>query len=149
MTVRSRARQPTDFARPAVARVFDHLLGGSDNCADRLLQAAPGAGRPETGRPRRAGAAVCAVVLALLHTAAGYLAFLAYAAGIASPWERDAAAHSGFAAVLALMVVLVSAPLTWASVRTGRLRGWWYALPAVLAAAALLRLTLLAPEQHL
>jgi hypothetical protein len=101
------------------------------------------------GASSRVGTAVCAVVLALLHTVAGYLAFLAYAAGTASPWERDAAAHSGFAAVLALMVVLVSAPLTRVSVRTGRLRGWWYALPAVLAAAALLRLTLLAPEQHL
>jgi hypothetical protein len=42
MTVRSQARKPTDFTRPAVARVFDHLLGGSDNyAADRLLQAAP------------------------------------------------------------------------------------------------------------
>ncbi|MGK5497248.1 hypothetical protein [Streptomyces sp. URMC 125] len=100
------------------------------------------------GAPGRAGAAVCAVVLTFLHTVAGYLVLLAYAAGTANPWERDAAAHSGFAAGAALVAVLVSAPLTWASVRTGRLRGWWYALPALLAAAALLRLTLLAPGQR-
>jgi cytochrome bd-type quinol oxidase subunit 2 len=91
---------------------------------------------------------VCAVALTLLHTAAGYLVLLAYAAGTASPWERDAAAHSGFAAGAALAVVLVSAPLTRVFVRAGWLRGWWYALPAVLAAAALLRLTLLVPEQR-
>ncbi|MFH0246055.1 SAM-dependent methyltransferase [Streptomyces sp. HK10] len=40
-------RQPNDFARPSVARVFDHLLGGSDNyaadraLAQRLAQIAP------------------------------------------------------------------------------------------------------------
>jgi cytochrome bd-type quinol oxidase subunit 2 len=88
---------------------------------------------------------VCAVALTLLHTVAGYLVLLAYTAGTASPWERDAAAHSGFAAGTALVVVLVSALLTWAFVRAGWLRGWWYALPALLAAAALLRLTVLAP----
>jgi cytochrome bd-type quinol oxidase subunit 2 len=88
---------------------------------------------------------VCAVVLAFPHTVAGYLVLLAYTAGTADPWERDAAAHSGFAAGTALLVVLVSALLTWAFVRAGWLRGWWYALPAVLAAAALLRLTVLAP----
>jgi hypothetical protein len=40
-------RQPNDFAQPHVARVFDHLLGGSDNyaadraLAERLVQITP------------------------------------------------------------------------------------------------------------
>ncbi|MFG2353472.1 hypothetical protein [Streptomyces sp. NPDC048521] len=43
-----------------------------------------------------------------------------------------------FCAVLAL--------LTWVSVKPEWLRRWWYAAPAVLALAALLRLTVLAPS---
>ncbi|WP_344629769.1 hypothetical protein [Streptomyces glaucosporus] len=65
--------------------------------------------------------------------------------GVADPWERDAAIHSGIASSLALIVSAVAALLTRMFIRAGRLRRWWYVLPALTAAAALLRLTVLAP----
>jgi len=111
------------------------------------------AGRPSRAQGRRsrsllgrAATAVCAVVLVLLHAVAGYLLFVAYMSGVADPWERDAVIHSGIAAGLALVIAAVSTLLTWAFVKARRLCGWWYVLPAVLAVAALLRLTVLAPE---
>ncbi|MFH0246111.1 hypothetical protein ACGRHY_27680 [Streptomyces sp. HK10] len=94
---------------------------------------------------RRIDAVLSAAVLMLLHLVAVYLVALAYAAGHASPWERDVVAHSGVPAGLALMAAATSALLTWSGVR-GRLpRRGWYALPVALA-AALLRLALLAPD---
>ncbi|MFH0246314.1 hypothetical protein ACGRHY_30210 [Streptomyces sp. HK10] len=95
---------------------------------------------------RRIGAALSAAVLVLLHLVAVYLVALAYAAGHASPWERDAAAHSSVPAGLTLVAAATSALLTWSGVKSRRLRRGWYALPVALAAAALLRLTLLAPD---
>ncbi|MTE17609.1 hypothetical protein F0L17_00345 [Streptomyces sp. TRM43335] len=88
---------------------------------------------------------VCAVVLTLTHAVAGYLLFLAYLAGVAAPWEQDATAHSGFAAGLALAITVVTALLTWVFVKAIWLRSWWFALPALLGLAALLRLTVLTP----
>ncbi|MCG3041184.1 hypothetical protein L7D48_11535 [Streptomyces sp. S1A] len=76
---------------------------------------------------------------------AGYLVFLAYMSGTANPWEPDAAAHSGFTAGPALLVTGVCALPARGFVRAGHLCRRWYALPAFLGLAALLRPTVLAP----
>lgn len=105
--------------------------------------------RPPAADRRRPGnwfgTVTSAAVLVLLHLAAVYLPVLAYAAGRFDPWERDVAAYSGIPAGLALVATTVSVLLTWAGVGVRWLRRWWYAPPAVLATAAFLRLTLLAP----
>ncbi|MEU1460210.1 hypothetical protein ABZ467_05890 [Streptomyces sp. NPDC005727] len=75
-----------------------------------------------------------------------YVGFLAYMAEPAGPWDSETAAHSNFAAGLALGLSFVTALLTWVFVKAYWLRSWWYALPAALATAALLRLSLLAPS---
>ncbi|WP_030721168.1 hypothetical protein [Streptomyces sp. NRRL F-2580] len=101
-------------------------------------------------RPRSAphpiGAAVCAVVLTVGSVATGYLLLLAYAAEPAGPWDSESVAHSNFAAGLALALAVVIALLTWVFVKAEWLRRWWFTLPALLALAAVLRLTLLVPE---
>ncbi|MEU2450738.1 hypothetical protein ABZ605_11825 [Streptomyces sp. NPDC012765] len=101
-------------------------------------------------RPRRAshpiGAAVCAVVLTVGSVATGYFLLLAYAAEPAGPWDSESVAHSNFAAGLALAFAAGIALLTWVFVKAEWLRRWWFTLPALLALAAVLRLTLLMPE---
>ncbi|MCP9962615.1 hypothetical protein LUX05_16790 [Streptomyces somaliensis] len=75
-----------------------------------------------------------------------YLVLLAYLAEPAGPWDGESVAHAQFASGLALVLSVVTALLTWVSVKAGWLRRGWYAVPALLGAAALLRLTLFAPE---
>ncbi|MFE6909582.1 hypothetical protein [Streptomyces erythrochromogenes] len=99
------------------------------------------------GASRRAGAVVCAVLLTLLNLAAGYLVLLAHTAQPAGPWDSETAAHSDIAAGLALALTAVTTLLTWVSLKAEWLRHrGWFALPALLALAAFLRLTLLAPD---
>jgi hypothetical protein len=62
------------------------------------------------------------------------------------PWDKQAVTNSGVAASVGLAFSGVVALLTWLFIKAKWLRKWWYAVPAVLAVAALLRLTLLAPE---
>lgn len=92
------------------------------------------------------GAAVCTLFLTLGILATGYLLLLAYAAEPAGPWDSESVAHSNFAAGLALAFSAVIALLTWVFVKAEWLRRWWFTLPALLAFAAVLRLTLLVPE---
>ncbi|WP_329106814.1 hypothetical protein [Streptomyces sp. NBC_01439] len=92
------------------------------------------------------GAVVCAILLTLGGLASGYFLLLAYAAEPAGPWDSEGVAHSHFAAGLALALAAVIALLTWVFVKAEWLRRWWLTLPALLAFAAILRLTLLTPE---
>ncbi len=101
---------------------------------------------PRPNAPSRAGTVVCAVFLALGHLITLYVAFLAYAAEPAGPWDRETVSHSGFAAGLALALCVATALLTALFAKAGWLRAWWFIVPAVPATAAFLRLTLLAPE---
>ncbi|MGV9323087.1 hypothetical protein [Streptomyces sp. NPDC003660] len=88
----------------------------------------------------------CGLVLAAGQSAAAHLTLIAYLARPAGPWDSESVAHSGFAAGLALALSVVLALLTWVFTKAEWVRTWWYAVPALLAVAALLRLTLLAPE---
>ncbi|MFG2759786.1 hypothetical protein [Streptomyces wuyuanensis] len=62
------------------------------------------------------------------------------------PWDSQAVTNAGFAAGIGLVFSVVTALLSWAFVKAEWLRRWWYTFPAGLAFAALLRLTVLAPE---
>jgi len=88
------------------------------------------------------GTVVCGLVLAHGHFVTGYLVFLAY---MVEPGGADWVAHYQFTAGFALPFSVCTALLTWVFVRAKWLRRWWYAVPAALAFAALLRLTLWAP----
>ncbi|WP_329350697.1 hypothetical protein OG226_30895 [Streptomyces sp. NBC_01261] len=100
-----------------------------------------------TGKlPRPDASALCALVLTLGHLVTAYLTLLAYAADPAGPWDSETVAHSNFAAGSSLALTAVTAGLSWAFVKGEWLRRWWYAIPSALAVAAVLRLTLLAPE---
>jgi len=94
----------------------------------------------------RIASAFCALVLTLGHLVTAYMALLTYAADPAGPWDSETVAHSNFAAGFALALTAVTAGLSWVFVKAGWVRRWWYAVPAGLAVAAVLRLTLLAPE---
>ncbi|GAA1428380.1 hypothetical protein ACFOOM_22430 [Streptomyces echinoruber] len=94
----------------------------------------------------RIGSAACGLVLTLGHLLALYVTFIAYMARPAGPWDSETVAHSNFASGLALVLSVITALLTWVFVKAAWLRKWWYAIPTVLAVAALLRLTLFVPE---
>ncbi|WP_085207239.1 hypothetical protein [Streptomyces sp. Amel2xC10] len=89
---------------------------------------------------------MCGLVLTVGHLGTGYLVVVAYLADPAGPWDHETVAHSHFAAGTGLALSGVAAMMTWVFVRAEWLRRWWYAVPVLLAAAALLRLTLFAPE---
>ncbi|MFD9034018.1 hypothetical protein ACFVZW_23180 [Streptomyces sp. NPDC059567] len=98
-----------------------------------------------TGAAERVGVVVCAGVLAVGHLATGYVLLVACTTEPDGPWDRQAATNSGFAAGFGLALSVVTVLLTLWFVRAEWLRAWWYAIPTALAAAAILRLTLLAP----
>lgn len=80
------------------------------------------------------------------HLVTGFVTVTAYMVSPAGPWDTEAVAHSGFASGLALALATTTALLTLLFRKAEWLTHRWYVLPAALAAAALLRLTLLAPE---
>ncbi|MDQ1007436.1 hypothetical protein QFZ82_001921 [Streptomyces sp. V4I23] len=104
---------------------------------------ARGAGPAPAGR---IGTAVCATLLVAVHLVTAYLLLLAYAAEPAGPWDTETVSHSEFAAGTALGLTVVAALLTLPFVKARWLRRWWFAVPAMFALAAVLRLTLLAPQ---
>ncbi|MFI1645692.1 hypothetical protein ACH4XT_01915 [Streptomyces avidinii] len=106
----------------------------------------PARQRPAGGGPRLAGTVVCALLLALTNLVTGYVAFLAYAVGPAGTWDTEGLAHAKYAAGLGLALALVTALLSWVFVKAEWVGRGWFAAPAVLAVAVLLRLTLLAPS---
>ncbi|MFE5853340.1 hypothetical protein ACFQ61_08990 [Streptomyces sp. NPDC056500] len=102
--------------------------------------------RRQPGAAGRLGTALCAVVLTVGHLVTGFVVLTAYMVEPNGPWDRQAITNSGIAAGIALALTAVTALLTWLFVKAEWLRRWWFALPAVFAVAAILRLTLLAPE---
>lgn len=94
----------------------------------------------------RTGTVVCSLVLTMGNLVTAYLELLAYAVEPAGPWDSEAIAHSNFAAGLALVLAVVTALLSWVFMKAEWLRRWWSAVPAALVLAAILRLTLLAPD---
>ncbi|MFJ9862604.1 hypothetical protein [Streptomyces sp. NPDC101165] len=103
----------------------------------------------ESRRPgvsSRIGTGVCAVVLALATLVTGYVVLTAFMVEPDGPWDRQAVTNSHVAAVVGLAFCCVMALLTWVFVKGAWLRRWWYAVPLLLAIAALLRLTVLAPN---
>ncbi|MET9129786.1 hypothetical protein [Streptomyces antibioticus] len=76
----------------------------------------------------------------------GIPAVVAYLADPVGPWDHETVAHSNFASGFGLALSALTALLTWVFVKAEWLRRWWYGVPSLLAAAALPRLTLLAPE---
>jgi len=94
----------------------------------------------------RTAPVLCALVLTLGHLVTAYMTLLAYAANPAGPWDSETVAHSNFASGTALALTAVTTGLSWVFVKADWLRRWWYTVPSVLAVAALLRLTALAPE---
>jgi hypothetical protein len=89
---------------------------------------------------------LCGLTLLLGHLVSLYFTYLAYMAEPDGPWDSETVAHSRFASGLALTLSIVTALLTWVFIKAEWLRRWWYAPPAALGVAALLRLTLLAPS---
>ncbi|MDV9172971.1 hypothetical protein R6V09_23010 [Streptomyces sp. W16] len=96
----------------------------------------------------RVASGICAFVLTLGHLVTAYMTLLAYAADPAGSWDSETVAHSDFAAGFALALTAATAGLSWVFVKAEwlRRRWYWYAIPAGLAVAAVLRLTSLAPE---
>ncbi|KDQ71286.1 hypothetical protein ACFYPK_19565 [Streptomyces halstedii] len=101
---------------------------------------------PRSGAPGRLGTGVCALVLSLGALVTGYVVLTAYMIEPDGPWDTQAVTNSKVAGGVGLALSALTAPLTWLFVRAEWLRKWWYAIPAALAVAALLRLTLLAPS---
>ncbi|MEV5444350.1 hypothetical protein AB0N23_17700 [Streptomyces sp. NPDC052644] len=62
------------------------------------------------------------------------------------PWDHQAATNAAVAAGVALALAAVTAVFSRLAVKAAWLRTWWYVVPTVLAVAAILRLTVLAPE---
>ena len=91
------------------------------------------------------GTAFCGLILATGQLVTAYVAFLAYMAEPAGPWDSETVSHARFASGLALVLSAVTALLTWVFTKAQWSRKWWYAISAVLALAAFLRLTVLAP----
>ncbi|MFJ5263594.1 hypothetical protein ACIQAC_24340 [Streptomyces sp. NPDC088387] len=92
------------------------------------------------------GAAVCALILVAVTAVTGNFVLLAYMVQPDGPWDDQAVTNSSASALVALLGCAFQTTLTWLFVSAPWLRKWWYGIPAGLAAAALLRLTWLAPE---
>ncbi|WP_330296092.1 hypothetical protein [Streptomyces sp. NBC_00503] len=103
-------------------------------------------GGPQSKSTGRVGAAVCATVLVLGHLVTCYFVLTAYMVEPDGPWDRQAVTNCGVAAGAALCCTVVTTLLSWLFVKVGWLRRWWFALPALWAVAAVLRLTLLGPQ---
>ncbi|MFJ4686752.1 hypothetical protein ACIQNG_13335 [Streptomyces sp. NPDC091377] len=104
-------------------------------------------GRPvRAGGPAgRVGTAVCALVVAVATLVTAYAVVTAYMIEPDGPWDDQAVTNANVAATVGLAFSTVIALLTWLFVKAGWLRRGWYAIPAALALAAVLRLTLLGP----
>ncbi|MFE8012429.1 hypothetical protein ACFU3O_06760 [Streptomyces antibioticus] len=89
---------------------------------------------------------MCGLVLSAIHLTTAYLVVIAYLVAPAGPWDSESVVHSNFASGFGLALSVVTALLTWVFVKAEWLRRWWYAIPVLLGVAALLRLTLLAPD---
>ncbi len=111
--------------------------------------ARPSAPRASAGRDSgvraRIGSALGGLVLTPGHLPTIYVTCIAYMANPAGPWDSETVFHSDIASGPALVLSGITALLTWLFVKVEWLRGRWYAVPALLAAAAVLRLTPLAP----
>lgn len=94
---------------------------------------------------RHFATAICVVVVGLGHAGAGFLVLTAYLASPVGSWDSGSISLSTTASGVALAVCAVTALLTRYFVKAGLMRKWWFAVPALLAGAALLRLTVLAP----
>ncbi|MFC7929387.1 hypothetical protein ACPCAE_30995 [Streptomyces cinereoruber] len=92
------------------------------------------------------GTGVSVVVIALGVLVTGYFVLIAYMVDPDGPWDRQAVTSSHIAAGIGLVFAAFLALVTWIVAKAGWLRKGWHVLPAALAFAALLRLTLLAPE---
>ncbi|MZD05304.1 hypothetical protein GTW43_09445 [Streptomyces sp. SID5785] len=106
-------------------------------------------GTPPLDRPAatRAGALVCGAVLTAANLVTGFATVTAYRAGPAGPWDHEGVTHVKAAAGLGVGCAVLTLLLTLVCVKARWLRSaWWYAVPAALGAAALLRLTVLLPH---
>ncbi len=112
------------------------------------MSSTPTADVRESRQPRSSwiGTSVCAVVLALATLVTGYVVLTAYMVEPDGPWDRQAVTNSSVAASVGLGFSGIMALLTWLFIKAKWLRTWWYTIPTALVIAALLRLTVLAPE---
>ncbi|MGW5675330.1 hypothetical protein ACWEV4_09620 [Streptomyces sp. NPDC003860] len=91
--------------------------------------------------PRRRDLATAwGCVLLLLHALGGYLLLLALMTRAEGPWDDSVATTVRVIAGTSATVELTAAAVTFGCVRWGVLRAWWYAVPALMVAAALLRM---------
>ncbi|MFG7944506.1 hypothetical protein [Streptomyces cacaoi] len=98
-----------------------------------------------TGR-RWGGPVAMGGTVVLCALVPGYFLLLAYAMEPAGPWDQEAVTYSTMTAWLALAADVVVTLLVWLGVRAAWLHRWCLTLPAALAVAAVLRLTVLAPS---
>ncbi|MER6719880.1 hypothetical protein [Streptomyces halstedii] len=98
-----------------------------------------------SGAHRWLGSGLCAATLSVGALIDGYVVLTAYMIEPDGPWDAQAATNSDVAGGVGLALSALTALLTWLFVKTEWVRTWWYTVPVTLAAAALLRLTLLAP----
>ncbi|MFJ3922145.1 hypothetical protein [Streptomyces sp. NPDC090022] len=92
------------------------------------------------------GTAVCAVLLAAGSLLAAYGVWFACTSLPSNgDWGPEEAASARNAAVFGLVLSGVTGLLAAVAVKGEWLPRWWYAVPALPAVAALLRLTVLAP----
>ncbi|MCX5400561.1 hypothetical protein [Streptomyces sp. NBC_00102] len=106
----------------------------------------PLAARLSSRAADRWGTRICAVVLVLGILVTGYLVCVGYLVEPDGSWDTQAVTDSQVGAGLGLFSAALLTAATWIAVRCAWLRRYWYAAPAALALAALLRLTLLAPD---
>ncbi|MFD6420704.1 hypothetical protein [Streptomyces sp. NPDC060198] len=101
--------------------------------------------RPSSWASGRWGTGVSAVVLVAGALVTGYLVFVAYMVEPDGSWDAQAVTNARVCAAMGLLLAVLLAAATWVPVRCAWLRTYWYAAPAALALAALLRLTLFSP----
>ncbi|MCX4824702.1 hypothetical protein OG883_33575 [Streptomyces sp. NBC_01142] len=94
------------------------------------------------GRPPTAvfATVLCAAVLMALHAVGGFFLLNALLTESEGPWDATVTDTVRLMAVLALVAELVAAAVTAAFIALGRLRRWWYVIPAALILTAVVRM---------
>ena len=84
--------------------------------------------------------ALCGALLLVLHAVGGFFLLNAVLTESEGPWDSNVTTTVRLMAALSVGTELLAGGITAAFVSLGRLRRWWYAIPAALILVSIVRM---------